>query len=100
MGHGTATVARPVAVHTVTLRTRGPGLAPTRRVLRGLDPADADDLVALGTFHVGADGHATVMLPTAVNPARLPGDRRLGEPDGGPAAHSGVSVLRSRATPG
>lgn len=72
----------------------------------GLDPSGSDRfyelwlldedgrMIALGAFHVGADGRAEVELPIPVSPSRYRYfDVSLQEDNGDPA-HSGVSVLR------
>jgi len=72
----------------------------------GLDPSDSgnfyelwlldDDgrMISLGSFRVGADGHAAVELPIPVSPSRYQYfDLSLQEDNGDPT-HSGVSVLR------
>ncbi len=74
--------------------------------VNGLDPSDPgnfyelwllDDggrMISLGSFRVGADGHAAVELPIPVAPSRYQYfDLSLQEDNGDPA-HSGVSVLR------
>lgn len=95
---GTATVALVDGVREVTIDTRGlkpsaPGTSYEVWMIR-----DADDMVGLGTFKVGAEGRATVTLPAGVSPADYPVMDVSIQHDDGPATHSGVSVLRSPAT--
>lgn len=72
----------------------------------GLDPSgfgnfyelwlldDDGRMISLGSFKVGADGHAAVELPIPVSPLRYRYfDLSLQEDNGNPT-HSGVSVLR------
>ena len=96
---GRATVAQVGGVSEVTLDTRG--LQPSARgssyevwMIR-----DAKHLVGLGRFKVGPGGRATVTLPVTVSPVDYPIMDVSIEPDGGSAEHSGVSVLRSPASP-
>ncbi len=96
---GTATVAQLDGVREVTLDTRGLEPSPDGTSYEVWMIRDADDMVGLGTFKVGPEGRATVTLPAGVDPADYPVMDVSIEPDGGPAAHSGVSVLRSPATP-
>jgi len=56
---------------------------------------DARHMVSLGTFEVGADGHARVMLPVPVSPSAYPIMDVSLEPADGVPAHSSVSVLRT-----
>jgi hypothetical protein len=96
---GTAKVADIDGVPEVTIDTSGlrpsrPGESYEVWMIR-----DADRMVALGRFRVGAEGRATVTLPVTVSRAEYPVMDVSIEPDDGPAAHSGVSVLRSPATP-
>ena len=94
---GTATVADIDGVREVTIDTRGlkpsePGQSYEVWMIR-----DAKRMVGLGTFKVGPEGRATVTLPATVSPEDYPVMDVSVEPDGGPATHSGVSVLRSPA---
>lgn len=96
---GTATVADVGGVREVTIDTHGlkpsaPGKSYEVWMIR-----DAKTMVGLGTFKVGSEGRATVTLPVTVSPADYPVMDVSVEPDGGPATHSGVSVLRSPASP-
>lgn len=96
---GTARVADVDGVREVTIDTRGlkpsaPGTSYEVWMIR-----DAKRMVGLGTFKVGDEGRATVTLPARVSPADYPVMDVSIEPDGGPATHSGVSVLRSPAAP-
>lgn len=96
---GTATVAQLDGVREVTINTRGLKPSPAGTSYEVWMIRDADHMVALGTFKVGSAGRATVTLPAGVDPADYPVMDVSIEPDDGPAAHSGVSVLRSPATP-
>ncbi len=96
---GTATIAQLDGVREVTLDTRGLKPSPAGTSYEVWMIRDADNMVGLGTFKVGPEGRATVTLPAGVDPADYPVMDVSVEPDGGPAAHSGVSVLRSPATP-
>lgn len=96
---GTAQVGEIDGVREVTVDTRGlkpsaPGTSYEVWMIR-----DAKTMVGLGTFKVGPEGRATVTLPVTVDPDDYPVMDVSVEPDGGPAAHSGVSVLRSPADP-
>lgn len=96
---GTATVSAAGGVPEVTIDTRGlkpsaPGTSYEVWMIR-----DARRMVGLGRFKVGPGGRATVTLPVTVSPADYPIMDVSVEPDGGPAGHSGVSVLRSPARP-
>jgi anti-sigma-K factor RskA len=57
---------------------------------------DATHLVALGSFRVGADGRARIILPVTASPRRFPVLDVSREAADGDPAHSGHSVLRSR----
>jgi anti-sigma-K factor RskA len=57
---------------------------------------DPSHLVAVGSFRVGADGHARIDLPVTASPRRFPVLDISREPADGDPAHSGHSVLRSR----
>ncbi len=96
---GTATVARQDGVREVTIDTRGLKPSADGTSYEVWMIRDADTMVALGTFKVGPQGRAIVTLPAGVDPADYPVMDVSIEPDGGPAAHSGVSVLRSPAAP-
>jgi anti-sigma-K factor RskA len=96
---GRATVSKIGGVTELTLDTRGlkpsaPGSSYEVWMIR-----DAKHMVGLGRFKVGPKGRATVTLPATVNPADYPIMDVSIEPDDGPASHSGVSVLRSPASP-
>jgi hypothetical protein len=60
---------------------------------------DAKHMVGLGRFKVGPEGRATVTLPVTVSTTDYPIMDVSIQPDSGPATHSGVSVLRSPASP-
>ena len=94
---GTARVTRLDGVREVIVDTKGlepsaPGKSYEVWMIR-----DAKRMVGLGRFKVGPEGRATVTLPVTVSPADYPVMDVSVEPDGGPATHSGVSVLRSPA---
>ena len=96
---GRATVSKVGGVTELTLDTRGllpsaPGSSYEVWMIR-----DAKHMVGLGRFKVGPKGRATVTLPATVSPTDYPIMDVSIEPDGGPATHSGVSVLRSPAAP-
>lgn len=96
---GRATVSQIGGVTELTLDTRGlqpsaPGSSYEVWMIR-----DAKHMVGLGRFKVGPEGRATVTLPATVSPTDYPIMDVSIEPDGGPATHSGVSVLRSPASP-
>ncbi len=96
---GQATVADIGGVPEVTIDTRGlapsaPGTSYEVWMIR-----DAEHMVGLGRFRVGAEGRATVTLPVTVDTSGYPIMDISIQPDGGPATHSGVSVLRSPSTP-
>ena len=87
----------------------GDGDPVTLRV-NGLDPADAGrfyelwllgsdgELIALGSFTVGADGAARVSLPLPVDPSRFQYFDLSLEPADGDPGHSGDSILRGPTT--
>ena len=96
---GRATVSQISGVTELTLDTRGlkpsaPGTSYEVWMIR-----DAKHMVGLGRFKVGPEGRATVTVPATVSPADYPIMDVSIQADGGPATHSGVSVLRSPASP-
>lgn len=96
---GTAWVAQLDGVREVTIDTRGLKPSADGTSYEVWMIRDATTMVGLGTFKVGSEGRATVTLPANVDPADYPVMDVSIEPDDGPAAHSGVSVLRSPAAP-
>lgn len=74
------------------------GLAPSRRgefyELWLLRPSG--DLLALGSFRVGADGRARIEVPVPVDPSEYRFVDLSVEPDDGDPTHSSRSVLRGR----
>ena len=96
---GRETVSQVGGVTELTLDTRGlqpsaPGSSYEVWMIR-----DAKHMVGLGRFKVGPEGRATVTLPATVSPADYPIVDVSIQADGGPATHSGISVLRSAAAP-
>ena len=94
---GRATVSQSDAGPEVTIDTRGlrpsrPGSSYEVWMIR-----DGRHMVGLGRFKVGPGGRATVTLPVVVSPADYPIMDVSLQADDGPAAHSGISVLRSPA---
>jgi len=94
---GQATVSQTGSGPEVTIDTRGlrpsrPGSSYEVWMIR-----DGRHMVGLGRFKVGPGGRATVTLPVVVSPADYPIMDVSIQPDDGPAAHSGISVLRSPA---
>ena len=96
---GTAKLVRLDGVREVTIDTRGLKPSPAGTSYEVWMIRDAENMVGLGTFKVGPEGRATVTLPADVDPADYPVMDVSIEPDGGPATHSGTSVLRSPAAP-
>ncbi len=94
---GRATVSQAGGAPEVTIDTRGlrpsrPGSSYEVWMIR-----DGKHMVGLGRFKVGPGGRATVTLPVVVSPADYPIMDVSIQADDGPAAHSGISVLRSPA---
>jgi anti-sigma-K factor RskA len=94
---GRATVSQTGGGPEVTIDTRGlrpsrPGSSYEVWMIR-----DGRHMVGLGRFKVGPGGRAIVTLPVVVSPADYPIMDVSIQADDGPAAHSGVSVLRSPA---
>ena len=94
---GRATVSQYGGGPEVTIDTRGlrpsaPGSSYEVWMIR-----DGKHMVGLGRFKVGPSGRATVTLPVVASPADYPIMDVSVQADDGPAAHSGISVLRSPA---
>ncbi len=94
---GRATVSQVAGVTELTIDTRGlrpsrPGSSYEVWMIR-----DGKHMIGLGRFKVGPGGRATVTLPVTVSPADYPIMDVSIQADDGPAAHSGISVLRSPA---
>jgi anti-sigma-K factor RskA len=82
---------------TMRLSVRGLPRAARGDVYEVWMMRSATDLVSVGTFVVGPDGRASVVMPVTASPRRYPFiDISLEPPDGNPA-HSSISVLRSKA---
>ena len=81
-----------VTIDTLGLRPSRPGSSYEVWMIR-----DGKHMVGLGRFKVGPGGRATVTLPVVVSPADYPIMDVSIQSDDGPAAHSGISVLRSPA---
>jgi len=90
--HATATIAGG----TVTLDVRGLRRSGAEDYYEVWALRTPTRLVSLGSFRVGADGHAHLSMPLTVALRRFPVLDVSIEPADGDPAHSTVSVLRSR----